>query len=70
MTKREAAIVTAYTGFLIGDFHEFHKYAEDLMERPIFTHEFGDKTFMEKIKVKTKSDFVNIKIEESEDNIT
>ena len=31
MTKKEAAIVSAYTGVLIGKFDEFHKYAEKAM---------------------------------------
>ena len=31
MTKREAAIVSAYTGVLIGDFNEMHRYIEEIM---------------------------------------
>lgn len=44
MTKREAAVVMAFTGvsLLVGDnFHYFHKYVEDLMGRPVWTHEFA-----------------------------
>ena len=41
MTKREAAIVSAYTGVLIGDFDEVHKYIEELLGRPVFTHELA-----------------------------
>ena len=40
MTKREAAIVSVYTGVLIGDFSDFYAYAVEIMGRPIFTHEF------------------------------
>lgn len=29
MTKREAIIASAYTGYLIGDFMDFHKYCEE-----------------------------------------
>lgn len=36
MTKREAAIITAYTGVFIGDLDEFYKYAKELLGRPVF----------------------------------
>lgn len=62
MTKREAAIVSAYTGYLIGEFSDFHSYAEEIMERPIFTHEFPDIAY--ELKEKSKKDFMSIKIEE------
>lgn len=64
MNKKEAAIVSAYTGFLIGDFGDFHEYAEKIMERPIFTHEFANKKIVDKIHQKSKGDFLNIKIED------
>lgn len=31
MTKREAAIVSAYTGYLIGEFKDYHAYVEEIM---------------------------------------
>ena len=40
MTKREAAIISAYTGYLIGEFSDLHAYTEEVMGQPIFTHEF------------------------------
>ncbi len=42
MTKREAAVVMAFTGvaLLVGDdFSYFHQYVEELMGRPVWTHE-------------------------------
>ena len=62
MTKREAAIVSAYTGYLIGDFSDFSAYAEEVMGRPIFTHEFP--SIADELKEKSKKDFMSIKIEE------
>lgn len=62
MTKREAAIVSAYTGYLIGEFSDFHAYAEEVMGRPIFTHELPG--IAEELKEKSKKDFMSIKIEE------
>ena len=60
MNKREAAIVSAYTGFLCGSFSDMHKYAEELFERPVFSHEFGNKQVAEKLKKLSKDDFVNL----------
>lgn len=60
MTKRECAIVSAYTGILCGDFNEFHKYIEEKMGRPIYTHELADKTLWEVIKELSKEDFCNL----------
>ena len=45
MTDREKAIVTAYTGItmLTGEkFSIFHKYIEDLLGRPVCTHELAN----------------------------
>lgn len=62
MTKKEAAIISAYTGYLIGEFSDFQAYAEEIMGRPIFTH---DLTRLEyELKEKSKKDFMSIKIEE------
>lgn len=65
MTKREAAIVSAYTGYLIGEFSDFQAYAEEIMGRPIFTHEFPK--IADELKEKSKADFMSIKIEEKEE---
>ena len=62
MTKREAAIVTAYTGKMLGAFSTFHEYVEEIMGRPIFTHEMGRKEIAEEIKEKSKEDFINLEV--------
>lgn len=59
MTDKEKAIVMAHTGIcmLTGDkFQIFHKYVEDIMGRPIMTHEIG--LLADTIKEKTKADFI------------
>lgn len=63
MTKREAAIVSAYTGILLGNFSDMQEYVEQIMERPVWTHEFADHDFFEEIKAKAKTDFVSIAVE-------
>lgn len=64
MTHEEAAIVSAYTGILIGPVHEFHKYAEKLLGHSIFTHDFLDRALFEVIKNKSKKDFISIKVDD------
>lgn len=63
MTDREKAIVMAYTGtaMLVGEkFSIFHKYIEDILGRPVWTHELADRSVMEEIKEKSKSDFLEL----------
>lgn len=62
MTKREAAIVSAYTGCLIGEFSDFQAYAKEIMGRPLFTHEFP--YIADGLKEASKKDFMSINIEE------
>ena len=64
MNKREAAIVTAYTGRLIGSFSDFHEYVEEVFERPVFTHELGDRRITDKLKELSKPDFISIPVDE------
>jgi hypothetical protein len=63
MTKKEATIVSAYTGYMLGDFSDMHEYVEKIMKRPVFTHELGNKKFCEEIQEKAKEDFISIKVE-------
>ena len=69
MTKREAAIVSAYTGYLIGEFSELHKYVEEIIGRPVYTHEMGNKETFDEIKSKAKNDFVSIELTEENGEI-
>lgn len=59
MTDREKAIVMAYTGvtMLTGDKCQiFDKYVEEIMGRPIWTHEMAQ--LADEIKEKSKADFI------------
>ena len=52
MTDSERAIIMAYTGIcmLTGDRLEiFYKYVEELLERPIWTHELGIKEIQDEL---------------------
>ncbi len=58
MTYQECVIVSAYTGFLMCDFPDLHKYIEEKMGRPVWTHEMADKEFFEALRKATKEDFL------------
>ena len=60
MNKRECAIVSAYTGFLCGKFSDMHEYVEELFSGPVFSHQFGDKEFVKRVKEMAKSDFIKL----------
>ena len=63
MTNKERAIISAYTGIamLAGDkFSIFHKYIEDILGRPVWTHELADPAIWKEIKEKSKKDFLNL----------
>ena len=54
--------MSAYTGILIGSFDEAHKYMQEIMGRPLYTHELAFEEIVEEIKKKSFNDFINIKI--------
>lgn len=55
MTREEAILLSAYTGFLLApDFSEVQKFCEDALGRPIWTHEFADKDVQEEIQEKLR----------------
>jgi len=64
MTKKEAAIVASYTGYLIGKFGEMQKYVDSLVGYPTFTHQYANDNFSKRIQELSKKDFCNIKIKD------
>jgi hypothetical protein len=62
MTKHEAAVMTAFTGVLIGSFNDFNDYVEKIIGLPIWAHQFGDVSFAEEIKEASRKDFIAIKV--------
>lgn len=61
MTKREAAIIMAYTGtaMLVGeDIGIFWNYCAEIYGRHIYTHEYP--SLAEKIKECSKKDFIEV----------
>ena len=58
MTSREKAIAGAFTGVHFGDFSAMHEYIEEIMGRPVFTHEMGYAPTVKEIKEASKQDFI------------
>lgn len=55
MTREEAILLSSYTGFLlVPDFSEVHKFCEDTLGRPIWTHEFADQDTQKEIQEKLR----------------
>lgn len=59
-TKRKGAIITAYTGVGACPMDIFQDYAENILGRPIMTHEFGDKEVWAELKAASRSDFLDL----------
>lgn len=60
LTSRQAAIVGAYTGVLAGPFSDMRAYIEELLQRPVFTHELAYDALCERIKEMAKPDYLAI----------
>lgn len=62
MTKDEAAIVSAYTGVMLGKFSDMQKYAERVLGRPVWTHEFASEHVVDELKAATRPDFMALEV--------
>ena len=61
MTREEAILLSAYTGFLFApDFSEVHKFCEDTLGRPIWTHEFADNCVQKEIQEKLRPQIMEL----------
>lgn len=61
MTKKESLIISAYTGFMVcKQFSDMHQFIEEVLERPVFTHELGDTTVLKEIQDKLKPQLIEL----------
>ena len=61
MTREEAILLSAYTGFLfVPDFSEVHEFCEDTLGRPIWTHEFADDCVQKEIQEKLRPKIIEL----------
>ncbi len=63
MTRREAAIVTAHTGHLVGYLDDFYEYVEELYGRKIGTVEMTH--LIDDIIRKSEKDFNKLRVNRS-----
>lgn len=60
LTKEQAAIIGAFTGFLAGPFSEMHEYIERVMGRPVWPHEMASEDFAKDLRAAVHDDFMAI----------
>ena len=61
MTREEAILLSAYTGvLLVPDFSDVHKFCEDTLGRPIWTHEFADQDVQKEIREKLRPQIMEL----------
>lgn len=60
LTKEQAAIIGALTEVNCGPFSDVQEYAEKVLGRPCWTHEFARESFFEELRTAAKDDFLAI----------
>lgn len=60
LTKEQAIAIMGFTGISTTNFSTFHKDVEQRMGCPVFTHQFANEDFMEKIKELYREDFLKM----------
>ena len=60
LTKEQAAIIGAFTGVAVGSFGDIQEYAERLLGRPLWTHEFASKELAAELREAARPDLLAI----------
>ena len=58
LTKEQAIIITGFTGIASCAFGDFQMDVEKRLGESVWTHQFGDKEFVEKVKELYRADFL------------
>lgn len=58
MTLQECHIVAAFTGVMMTDWDSLHKFAEERLGHPIWTHEFAQDETVKALKEAVRPDFL------------
>lgn len=58
MTNHERVVVSAYTGYLMCDFNDVHRYVEEKLGRPVWTHELADPMVQKAVHEASRDDFL------------
>jgi hypothetical protein len=67
LTREQAAIISAYTGYLAGPFQDMHEYAEKKFGHSIWTHQFGSEEVSKKLRELSKEDFLSMSPESKDE---
>lgn len=60
LTREQAAVIGAFTGISCGPFSDVHKKIEDLLGRPVWTHEMADKELWQEVRRLVEQEFYDI----------
>jgi hypothetical protein len=60
LTRRQAAILSAFTGITCGPFEDVQLLADKLFGRPTWTHEFADEKMAAELKEKVRPLFLDL----------
>lgn len=63
MTKREAAILSAFTGIMVGEFADMQAYVDELLGETTFTLQYGSRAFADRVKEAARPDFIRLNLE-------
>lgn len=60
LSLKDRLVLSAYTGTLMCEFDELHKFIEETLGRPVLTHELATDIVQNELKEKLKSEFMRI----------
>ena len=60
LSKEQAIVITGFTSKMACQFGDFHGDVEKRLGHPVWTHQFGDKEFMEKVQELYRKDFLEM----------
>jgi hypothetical protein len=60
LTKDQAIVITGFTGITACQFGDFHGDVEKRLGHYVFTHQFANKEFMEKVQELYREDFLSM----------
>lgn len=60
ITDHDRIVMSAYTGILMCDFADYHKFVEETLGRPVLTHELENEEIHKELREKLKPDFLKI----------
>jgi len=62
MTKDEAVIVSAYTGYMLCEVDELIMYATKVMGCLVDRHDLSSPVFEAKLRIKSHQDYINLEV--------